>query len=482
MDIIALITELVEKIYKEREKLVEDPTEFSSFETEVHKSFVEGARQFLVATLEDLDEEISKDSYRQIHYNVQRHDSRTLITTVGDVTFRRRLYRERKSGKYRYLLDEMMKLDPHERFSEAAEAAVLREAVKTSYREASLVIPTESGMTKTAVMNKVHGLTEWMPEEGHEEKKEAEWLLIDADEDHIAEQHGRGSSERNGSFMSRLLYVYEGKTEECAGRKRLEGTHYIGGLYPGSEGIRSMWEEAWEYIRKNYDTKKLGKIYVCGDGASWIKQCTEWLPLSEFVLDKYHMMKYIYDATGWMLDSREEARSNLYRMIVGNRKQEFTDYTGLMAEKAPNAETVETMQTYILNNWEAIQTSYHDDSCEGCSAEGHVSHVFSDRMSTRPMGWSQEGADSMSRLRCFARNNGSEKIIDLVRYNREKRREKLAKTGTDDVEEVRKGVKANRVAEDHYNIDLSYVERIQATIPGASAIKTFCIREQLHLL
>lgn len=482
LDIIALITELVEKIYREREKFIEDPAGFSDFETRVHKSFVEGARQFLVATLEDLDDEISKDSYRQIHYNVQRHDNRTIITTVGDVTFNRRLYRERKSGKYRHLLDEVMKLEPHERFSEAAEAAMLGEAVKTSYHEASYVVPTESGITKTTVMNKVHGLMEWIPEKDRGEKKKAEYLLIDADEDHIAEQHGRGSKKENSSFMSRLLYVYEGKSSECAGRKQLDGIHYIGGLYSGSEGIKTMWEETWEYIRKNYDTTKLEKIYVCGDGAQWIKKCTEWLPLSEFVLDRYHLMKYIYDATGWMIDSKEEARSELYRMIIGNRKQEFTDYTLLMAKTAPTAETVETMQTYILNNWEAIQASYHDGNCEGCSAEGHVSHVFSDRMSSRPMGWSQEGADSMSRLRCYVKNNGSEKIIDLVKYNRKKRREKLAKTGTDDAEVFRKGIKIDHGTEDRYDIDASYIERIQASIPGIEAIKTFSIRNQLHLL
>lgn len=51
----------------------------------------------------------------------------------------------------------------------------------------------------------------------------------------------------------------------------------------------------------------------------------------------------------------------------------------------------------------------------GCSAEGHVSHVLSDRMSSRPMGWSQTGADRMSKLRGYEKNHGREKIIELVR-------------------------------------------------------------------
>ena len=47
-------------------------------------------------------------------------------------------------GKYHYLLEEMLGLDAHERFSEAAETAILTEAIKTSYEEASKVIPSKS--------------------------------------------------------------------------------------------------------------------------------------------------------------------------------------------------------------------------------------------------------------------------------------------------------------------------------------------------
>lgn len=69
----------------------------------------------------------------------------------------------------------------------------------------------------------------------------------------------------------------------------------------------------------------------------------------------------------------------------------------------------------------------HNKTVCGCSAESHVSHMLSDRLSSRPKGWSKTGADRISKLRCYAKNNGQEKIIDLVRYSREKRQ--LAQTG-----------------------------------------------------
>lgn len=42
----------------------------------------------------------------------------------------------------------------------------------------------------------------------------------------------------------------------------------------------------------------------------------------------------------------------------------------------------------------------------GCSAEGHVSHILSSRLSSRPLGWYRKGVDQMSRLRVFASNGG----------------------------------------------------------------------------
>ena len=57
--------------------------------------------------------------------------------------------------------------------------------------------------------------------------------------------------------------------------------------------------------------------------------------------------------------------------------------------------------------------------------------MLSDRLSSRPMAWSPEGADRMSKLRCFEKNYGREKIIDLVKYSRNQR--KLQRTGTEDI-------------------------------------------------
>ena len=478
MDIVALLEVLVKGIFEAEEEFLKKPKQFAEFETRVHKLFDQGALGFIEGVLEETDRMICESNYRKMHYDIQRHDKRTLITTVGDAVFEQTLFRDRESREYRYLLSEMVGLEPHERFSEAAEAEILKEAVKTSYKEAASVLPCESGITKTTVMNKVHALAERFPADKPEEKKHCKYLFVEADEDHIAEQHGKGSRERNGSFISRVAYVYDGVEKVCEGRKELKGVHYEAGLYEGSAGIEEFWRTVGRYIRKHYETSEIERIYVSGDGASWIKAATEYIPESVFVLDRFHLMKYINRASGQMLDEKELCKSELYRMLQGNHRKEFTEYTDRMAASAENEETVLELKNYVLNNWEAIQLMLHDQNINGCSAEGHVSHLLSDRMSSRPMGWSRRGADRMSKLRAYVKNHEKTEILALVKYTRQ---ERLKKTGTDDSVPIA-AEKYIHTITDGYDQARSYIERIQASMPGITARKGYSIRHQLKLI
>lgn len=57
---------------------------------------------------------------------------------------------------------------------------------------------------------------------------------------------------------------------------------------------------------------------------------------------------------------------------------------------------------YIENNFDEIDLT----PATSCAAEGHVSHVLSARMSSRPMAWSRNGAHRIARLRAYYFNGG----------------------------------------------------------------------------
>ena len=45
-----------------------------------------------------------------------------------------------------------------------------------------------------------------------------------------------------------------------------------------------------------------------------------------------------------------------------------------------------------------------------------MSHIYADRMSSRPLGWSREGVDKMARLRIYHANKGD--MLELVRHQK----------------------------------------------------------------
>ncbi len=482
MNIVALLEELVNGLITAEDKFLQDPKDFYSLEKSVKSTTEAFSAAFLSNVLSSINRQIYDDGWRQGKYKVQRTDSRTLISSVGDVTFESTYYQRKSDGSYHYLTEEILGLDGHERFTEEAEVILLTEALKTSYAEAAKVLPSNQEITKTTVMNKVHGIAEDIPaSEQNIPTKQCKYLFIEADEDHVAEQHGRWKPVgENRGFLTKLAYVYEYKQENptCKARKELVNTFYFGGVYAGKEGNEQFWENVSDYIYANYDEDALRHIYLTGDGGGWIKSGAKQLDKALFCVDKYHMMKYINKASNQMLDERDDAKAEIYRLIYKRDKQGFIEYTDRMLASANNQEPIQDLQTFVIGNWSAIMRTYHNKVLTGCSAESHVSHVLSDRLSSRPMGWSQAGADRMSKLRCYEKNHGREKIIELVRYSREQR--KLARTGTDDVAPVK--VTLQEIKREHYDQARSYIERIQASIPVGRASKIASIRQHIRLL
>ena len=91
-----------------------------------------------------------------------------------------------------------------------------------------------------------------------------------------------------------------------------------------------------------------------------------------------------------------------------------------LTENDTKKEAVREAKRYIMNNWDGVEIKEEKvDEIVGCSAEGHVSHVYSERLSSRPKGWSKIGADQMAQLRIYKQNGGN--IYDLVM--RQKKRE-----------------------------------------------------------
>lgn len=485
MDIIALLKGFSSGLIDAGQDFFDHPDNFRQFERTVADLSHRAAADYLAMTLSQMDGMICQSGLRKRRYKIIRHDRRTLITTAGDVTFTHTLFLDSEDGSRRYLLDEMLHLPDHERFSTQAEAKALSEAEVHSYQHAadSLRIGQQK-VSKTAVMHKVHEMVETLPpaeQIPEDRKKQCEYLYIDADEDHIHTQ-----KDRNGRtcFIGKLVYVYEGRKTVGRGRNELVAPHYFSGLYEGSRGNAELWQSVQKYIGENYNSDVLKKVYINGDGGSWIRAGVDYVDRSVFVADRFHLMKYINRVASYTLDECEITKGRFYKYIYKNKLLAARKLLTRIQNHCDGSDkAVEDCRSYFINNWDAIQRAFHDKHVIGCSAEGHVSNVLSDRMSSRPMGWSKVGSDRMCRLRSYVRNNSRDKIVDLVTYRREKvfaaQEIERKANGTDGMIEPEKTAA-------HYSKQkreaFRYAEAIQAKLTNGNIRKILEIRGRISNL
>ena len=432
MDIIPVLKTFITEVFTAAANFMETPTGMAELEQRLTCAGRNANARILAQILEEYDSLLRELPTVKEQYIVSRRRDRTLVTTFGDVTFKRTQFLDRQTHSRCCLLDEKVHLPKCEHLSALAEVEVLKEATKSSYQRAADRLKVgDQTISKVTVMNKVHAVLEELPMEQRDVKKACEYLYIEADEDHVARQ--RPSALDRGCIIAKLVYVYEGKEDVCKGRRRLVCPVYMGGRYAGPKQNTRLWERVEEYLQKNYDTDVLKAVYILGDGGGWIKAGTDHISKSIFVIDKFHLSKYINAAANQMLDDAAYVKGRFYKYIYKGKKHKARKLLKRMRRSVANPKSIDELESFLMNNWEAAQRAYRDRHVYGCSAEGHVSHLYSDRMSSRPMGWSNTGADRMCRLRCLVQTQGESKIIDLVEARRERMLDQRFATGTDGI-------------------------------------------------
>ncbi len=459
----------VKNLGKVLEDFVKEPEKQAEFIYGVTDSVIQLGLNIIKETFESMDEELRASGMRKSSWVISRRDETSLITSLGTVKYYKTLFKNKETGTCEYLLDRIMGLESHVRMTEDAEAQMLEEAVDSSYRKGGMKASISDTVSKQTVKNKIHELTFFPLETKEISKRQVDYLYIDADEDHVSlqylEQKGDIVKPRSNTSMPKLAYVYEGVEPDApkSQRMKLVEPKFFGGVYEGSKGVEQFWREIYDYIESTYDITKIKKIYINGDGAAWIKSGRKWIVGSTFVLDKFHMQKYIIAATSHLLDSAGDARDELYHAIYKRRKcMAVATFEKILqvTETEAQRKKVENSMSYILGHWEGIiQGLKNKDTQVGCSAEGHVSHIYADRMSSRPLGWSKRGVHQMSKLRIYKANQGN--MLELVRMQK---RELPLAAGAEE-ERIYLSSEMFRAESKRLTEEERYVERITHSIP-----------------
>ena len=375
-----IITEITEKLKREfTEFFGGTQTDVGSAERYFGERIAEAVLELLQAYYEKQDEQLraDKSERKKAGLSIERRgDKREVLTLLGPIEYRRTYYKK-ASGGYDYPIDRIAGVEAYERISERVGLALVETSCKMSYERASECI-TGGQISKQTVMNKIRAAK---PRPRPTEYRIVEELHIDADEDHVNLQDG-------GNTIVPLISVYEGIDHH--GKRGICKNIFHISEYGKSPA--ALWEQISDEIERQYDLSKT-KIYLHGDGATWIKTGLEYLPNCEFVLDRYHKNKSIKQALSgiprtkgcqYEIQIRKALNAGDYDRLVSIRET--------LLQRFPNREkTIRENMDYLLNNFDAITITKREPvSLNGGCTEPHVSHVLSARLSSRPMGWSRE--------------------------------------------------------------------------------------------
>lgn len=385
--------------------VLESGSGYLELEEKLHQAFNELACNILKSVLEAADAKLREKAAERPGWVVQRrNESKAVGTPFGLLAFERTYFKHKETKEYAYLVDRMAGLEPHCRLDTAAKAQLVEAAAEQSYRKSGAKLEVSGQAVPGAVREFCGEDFGGRRTVAKQPKRHCRFLYVEADEDHVASQQGR-------TMEIPLVYVHEGATGSA--RRRLKRARYFAGPYASTE---DLWLDVWEYIDTCYDVDEIELIFVAGDGAGWVRAGARIIPKSVFVLDRFHLRKSVTGAVGanvdWQKRIREALRHCDRKAVNAVLNEALAD-----AETPARRKAILDCQKYIRNNWDGIEAyKKYAGKVLGCSAEGHVSHVLSARLSSRPSGWSKLGAGQMAQLRAMQANG--EKIRGVYLTNK----------------------------------------------------------------
>ena len=377
--------------------------------------------QYLIDLVE---EEIFRINKEDKQFKSLEKDERNIVSIFGNITYKRRYYYDKTSKERVYLLDRVIGIKPNENLLPNVKERLIKDATESSYEHAGEVAAYGVKISKQEVKNQIEKLDLDIDfYEKNEEPRKVETIYIIADEDHVHLQKG-------GIEEPRIIIVYDNILSKGK-RIELKNKRHFGGVYKNR--IMDLWDEVALYIENTYDMDCVQRIFIQGDGASWIKTGKTWINKSINILDTFHMCKAVNAIAG---KNEKENKKRLYIALRCLNFEEFKEISyEILSEEMDETRRInkEKIMNYILNNKEGISNLYkYRQYLHGCSAEGHVSHIFSDRMSSRPMGWKTQNVNNMSKLRLLKEDNieirtileKQDKVIELDEYQEIKEKTK----------------------------------------------------------
>ena len=415
---ISITTEINGKAIKR-----EISAEAACLDGEMIKLMVEMIREAITGGLEAIDDQI-REREAKGWKNLGREKHR-VITAVGEVEIKRRVYRD-GAGKRRKPLDEMMGLDRYQRETNVVRMLGAWLATQNSYRDAAdeLSYLVKYRITHSKIQRMVWAIgnaladveeaeiEQWDGAEDWEQKISSPVLFGESDGVMISLQR-----EKQRKIEARVGIMYTGKKTIGVDRKRLENKVCMTKIVRNSK----EWKQSIQKMAdKHYDLSAVEYLITGGDGNTWVKQSFDyiWTKNRENVLDRFHLYRASKTALGFNRDTMQ--------IVKRMRRKGFGDIVDELNEAKEKAggrkkeSTVKYIQ-YLEDNQNSLMDVQISDNGQPLSLggiEGNVDKLVARRMKSRGRSWRIPGARAMVTL-CRYRPQLRDLALELTRHQAE---------------------------------------------------------------
>jgi len=353
----------------------------------------------LVASyLEKLDDSFANSSNRLENYYIKQKRKRTIVTTIGPITFSRRQYLHRKTGDYFYYVDSLFDLVSYQRISNTLKFEILKMITDRSYSKTA----THFGVSKQTVFNTIYSLKNiiFSPPD-FIQKRTLHHLYIQADECYVSLQTHKHPDKKSNKIRIEEVTIHEGIVPVCKGRNKLVNRTLF--TRNSNESTSMFYQRIKAWIQRNYHYESL---YLYGDGASWITHCAKQLNAT-FILDLYHTKQAIN-----RLSRDKSIRKFATEFLIKNKFSAFESlYSALIDMNYPLTKQAHQSFDYLVKHWMHIQLNFSLPQSVGCSQEGINFHYFASRLTTFPRGWSEHNVRTVAGLLTLIHNHNALKSL-----------------------------------------------------------------------
>lgn len=392
---------------------------FNNLEKELFAIARDYLMQMLASFLEHLDCLILYSAERE-GWEVVKIRERTLETTLGVLTYRRRYYKKRTlSGAYAYafLLDELLGIPARVHVSPRLNEIAVMLAAEQTYRKAAETLSQALGVSISHetihqdVQVAGEHLKKWDGETALDNtgSRIVPLLIIEVDGAMIKRQRRTKSQEKR--FELKTAVIYEGWEEGPHGRARLINPTYF--VYHGTG--EEFWAALERHLSRVYDLDGCARKIIAGDGSDWIREGADLLG-AEYQYCRFHLQRELTS----LFEPR--LREKIKETLKANDRAAFNLLLGTLIIAEPNEtrkEKLKAFQSLINSVWEGI-TDWRERALPCPSParglgviEPNVGHTIARRFKHLGASWSVSGADHLAHIRCAKRNGDLSKMLNL---------------------------------------------------------------------